>query len=77
MRKQIIAGLATTLSLVSLPAFSADNGIYLGGSIGQSVSNVEGERQLHDACGERHQQHTHEQELHDGRARLVAHVSAT
>ena len=35
MRKQIIAGLVTALGLVSLPAFSADNGIYLGASIGQ------------------------------------------
>jgi OOP family OmpA-OmpF porin len=36
MNKQILAGLAATLAAASLPAAAADNGIYLGGSIGQS-----------------------------------------
>ena len=37
MRKTIIAAaLAASFSLLSLPALSADNGIYLGASVGQS-----------------------------------------
>ncbi len=37
MRKTLIAAaLAASFSLLSLPALSADNGIYLGASVGQS-----------------------------------------
>ena len=37
MRKTVIAAaLAASCSLLSLPALSADNGIYLGASVGQS-----------------------------------------
>jgi len=41
MRKQIITGLIATLSLASLPAVAADNGIYLGASVGQSSLQVD------------------------------------
>ena len=41
MRKQIITGLIATLALASLPAVAADNGIYLGGSVGQSSLQVD------------------------------------
>lgn len=41
MRKQIITGLVAALALTSLPAVSADNGIYLGGSVGQSSLDVD------------------------------------
>ena len=36
MRKTIFAALAAACGLLSLPALSADNGIYLGASVGQS-----------------------------------------
>jgi OOP family OmpA-OmpF porin len=36
MQKHIAASLAAALVLASLPAVSADNGVYLGGSLGQS-----------------------------------------
>lgn len=41
MRKQIISGLVAALALTSAPAIAADNGIYLGGSIGQSSLQVD------------------------------------
>jgi OOP family OmpA-OmpF porin len=41
MRKQIITGFVATLALASLPAVAADNGIYLGGSVGQSSLQVD------------------------------------
>jgi len=34
MHKHIIAGLAAMLALASLPASAADNGVYIGGSVG-------------------------------------------
>ena len=48
MRKTLAAAaLAASFSLLSLPAFSADNGIYLGASVGQSSvqydDNIEGQ----------------------------------
>ena len=54
MRKTIVAAaLAASFSLLSLPALSADNGIYLGASVGQSSvefdDNVEGESINFDA----------------------------
>ena len=54
MRKTIIAAaLAASFSLLSLPALSADNGIYLGASVGQSGvqydENFEGENFSFDA----------------------------
>jgi hypothetical protein len=36
MQKHIAASLAAALALASLPAVAADNGVYLGGSLGQS-----------------------------------------
>ena len=41
MRKQILTGLAATLALTTLPAVAADNGIYLGASVGQSGLQVD------------------------------------
>jgi OOP family OmpA-OmpF porin len=41
MRKQIIAGFIATLALASLPAVAADNGIYLGASVGQSGLQID------------------------------------
>jgi OOP family OmpA-OmpF porin len=41
MRKQILAGLAATLALTTLPAVAADNGIYLGASVGQSGLEID------------------------------------
>lgn len=41
MRKHVIAGLLAALSLASLPATAADNGIYLGASVGQSGVEVD------------------------------------
>ena len=41
MRKHVIAGLATALSFISLPAVAADNGFYLGASVGQSGVEVD------------------------------------
>ncbi len=54
MRKTIVAtALAASFSLLSLPAFSADNGIYLGASVGQSNvqydENFEGQNFNFDA----------------------------
>ena len=54
MRKTIVAAaLAASFSLLSLPALSADNGIYLGASVGQSSvefdDTVEGESINFDA----------------------------
>jgi len=41
MRKQILTGLVATLALTTLPALAADNGIYLGASVGQSGLQVD------------------------------------
>jgi hypothetical protein len=41
MRKQIITGFIATLALASLPAVAADNGIYLGASVGQSGLQID------------------------------------
>ena len=41
MRKHVIAGLLAALSLASLPAVAADNGFYLGASVGQSGVEVD------------------------------------
>jgi OOP family OmpA-OmpF porin len=41
MRKHILAGLASALALVSLPAAAVDNGIYLGASVGQSGLQID------------------------------------
>jgi len=41
MRKQIITGFVATLALASLPAVAADNGIYLGGSVGKRKLQVD------------------------------------
>ena len=54
MRKTIVAAaLAASFSLLSLPALSADNGIYLGASVGQSSvqydDNIGGENFNFDA----------------------------
>ena len=54
MRKTIVAAaLAASFSLLSLPALSADNGIYLGASVGQSGvqydDNIDGQNLNFDA----------------------------
>ena len=41
MRKQILTGLVATLALTTLPAVAADNGIYLGASVGQSGLEID------------------------------------
>jgi OOP family OmpA-OmpF porin len=41
MRKQILTGLVATLALTTLPAVAADNGIYLGASVGQSGLQID------------------------------------
>jgi OOP family OmpA-OmpF porin len=41
MRKPFLAGLTAALALASLPAVAADNGIYLGASVGQSGLQVD------------------------------------
>lgn len=41
MRKHILAGLASALALATLPAVAADNGIYLGASVGQSGIQID------------------------------------
>ena len=41
MRKHILAGLASAFALVTLPAAAADNGIYLGASVGQSGLEID------------------------------------
>ena len=41
MRKQIITGLIAAMALTSLPAVAADNGIYLGASVGQSGLQID------------------------------------
>lgn len=41
MRKELLTGLVATLALASLPAVGADNGIYLGASVGQSGLQVD------------------------------------
>lgn len=41
MRKQILTGLVATLALTTLPAVAADNGIYLGASVGQSGVEID------------------------------------
>lgn len=51
MRKELLAGLVTTLALASLPAAGADNGIYLGASVGQSGLQVDDFNYDADATG--------------------------
>ncbi len=41
MRKNIMTGLVAVLALTSLPAVAADNGIYLGASVGQSGLEID------------------------------------
>lgn len=41
MHKHIIAGLVASLAFAALPAVAVDNGIYLGGSIGQSGVDID------------------------------------
>lgn len=41
MRRHILSGLVAALALASVPAIAADNGIYLGGSIGQSSLDID------------------------------------
>jgi OOP family OmpA-OmpF porin len=41
MRKQILTGLVATFALATLPAVAADNGIYLGASVGQSGLEID------------------------------------
>jgi len=41
MRKHIIAGLVASLAFASLPAVAADNGVYLGASVGQSGLQID------------------------------------
>jgi OOP family OmpA-OmpF porin len=51
MRKQILTGLVATLALTTLPAVAADNGIYLGASVGQSGLQVDDFNYDADATG--------------------------
>ena len=41
MRRHILSGLVATLALATVPAIAADNGIYLGGSVGQSSLDID------------------------------------
>ncbi len=41
MHKHIVAGLVASLAFATLPAVAADNGIYLGASVGQSGIEVD------------------------------------
>jgi hypothetical protein len=41
MRKYLVNGLVAALALTSLPAVAADNGIYLGASVGQSNIQID------------------------------------
>lgn len=41
MRRHILSGFVAALALASVPAIAADNGIYLGGSIGQSSLDID------------------------------------
>jgi OOP family OmpA-OmpF porin len=41
MRKHLLPGIFAALALTSLPALAADNGIYLGASVGQSGLQVD------------------------------------
>jgi OOP family OmpA-OmpF porin len=41
MHKQILTGLVATFALTTLPAVAADNGIYLGASVGQSGLEID------------------------------------
>jgi len=51
MRKSIIALLAAALGLAALPTLAADNGVYLGGSIGQSSLQIDDFSYDADATG--------------------------
>jgi hypothetical protein len=51
MRKNIMTGLVAALALTSLPAVSADNGIYLGASVGQSGLQIDDFNYDADATG--------------------------
>jgi len=41
MRKHLLPGIMAALALTSLPAVAADNGIYLGASVGQSGIEID------------------------------------
>jgi len=41
MRKNVMTGLVAALALTGLPAVAADNGIYLGASVGQSGLEID------------------------------------
>lgn len=41
MRKNLVNGLVAALALTGLPAVAADNGIYLGASVGQSSLDID------------------------------------
>jgi OOP family OmpA-OmpF porin len=41
MRKHVLAGFVSAFALISLPAAAADNGIYLGASVGQSGLQID------------------------------------
>jgi len=51
MRKHILAGLVSAFALISLPAVAADNGIYLGASVGQSGLQIDDVDYDADATG--------------------------
>ena len=51
MRKSIIALAAAALGLTALPTLAADNGVYLGGSIGQSSLQIDDFSYDADATG--------------------------
>jgi len=51
MRKHLLPGIFAALALTSLPALAADNGIYLGASIGQSGLQVDDFNYDADATG--------------------------
>jgi OOP family OmpA-OmpF porin len=51
MRKHLLPGIFAALALTSLPALAADNGIYLGASVGQSGLQVDDFNYDADATG--------------------------
>jgi OOP family OmpA-OmpF porin len=51
MRKHLLSGIFVGLALTSLPALAADNGIYLGASVGQSGLQVDDFNYDADATG--------------------------
>jgi hypothetical protein len=51
MRRNFIGGLVASLAFATLPAVAADNGIYLGASVGQSSTEVDDFNYDADATG--------------------------